>query len=201
MKKKLLYFLTVLLIIFLLRYPILKGAGHFLIYENEPTEIENLFVLSGSWYDRGAAAADLYTSMGIKKIMCTGEINSGHILAYSGELVSEPALTKLHMISLGVPDSVIEVIPKGTSTIEEVDIILNYCLSNNLEHCVLLTSKFHTRRVKMFVVGKLKRNGIGVHLLGAPAKTYKEEKWWKYEYGIIAVNNEYLKILYYLIWH
>jgi uncharacterized SAM-binding protein YcdF (DUF218 family) len=200
MKKTGLVLIIVLVLLFLFRYPILRGMGNYLTYAEEATHpIGTLFVLSGGGLDRGAEAAKLYHSVSVDKIICTGENFSPDLLVFSNDSVVESTLTKIRLTNLGVPDSIIHLIVKGTSTIEESEVILEYCLTNQLKDCYVLSSNFHTRRVKYAFGEKFKKNGIRLHILGAPSSYFDESKWWTSETGLIGVNNEYIKLLVYRI--
>lgn len=198
MKKKLFAVLVFLLLLFLLRIPILKSMGNYLTTKDEiPESIETMFVLSGGGLDRGSEAARLYKLKNVNNIICTGENYSPDLLVYSSDSIVESYLTKIRITQLGVPDSIVQILPEGTSTIEESDIILNYCLENNLKECVVLSSNFHTRRIKYAFKRKFKKAGVQLTILGAETTWFDEKTWWASENGLISVNNEYLKLLVY----
>jgi uncharacterized SAM-binding protein YcdF (DUF218 family) len=200
MKRKLLFFLVLLLLLLLFRFPILRGIGSFLnVATKAPEKIETLFVLSGGGLDRGAEAARLFHDISIEKIICTGENYSPDLLVFSNDSVVESTLTKMRMVNMGVPDSIVHLLVKGTSTIEESEVILKYCLTNQIKYCYVLSSNFHTRRVKFALSKKFKKNDIQLKVLGAPSTFYDETKWWASEEGLISVNNEYIKLLVYWI--
>lgn len=198
MKKRLFGLLVILILLFVLRYPILRGAGNYLnCAETPPEHITTLFVLSGGGFDRGAEAARIYHTSKVDNIVCTGENYSPDLLVYGNDSIVESILTKMRMTQLGVPDSLVNIIVEGTSTIEESDVILNYCKQNNLTECSVLSSNFHTRRIKYAFKKKFKKNGIQLNILGAPSSFFDESKWWTDENGLIGVNNEYIKLLVY----
>src|SRR6185295_11421396 len=99
----------------------------------------------------------------------------------------------------GVPDSMVQVVSKGTSTLEESDVVLNFCLENNIHSCIVLSSAFHTRRVRSVFKKKLEEKNIKVIICGAPSTSFHDSSWWENEYGLLAVNNEYVKLVYYAL--
>ncbi len=202
MKKKLIGFFSLLLIImligFILRYPILRSFASFLIVEDEIEYVAQGFVLSGGAFDRGNKAAELFLDGKIGQFVCTGANQSPDIMALGIDTL-ESDLTKLQMLKMGVPSNKIKLIKEGTSTQEESEIILEYALENQLQELVVISSKFHTRRVKQVFVNKFEKEGVTVLIQGASSSSFDEMKWWESEYGLIAINNEYLKQLYYLI--
>ena len=191
------FLLLVLLILFIVRKPILRALGNYLIYENDLQKTEAMFVLSGSPYDRGREAARLYKEDFAERIVCVGE-NVPHNFKVLDIQIIESELTKLQLIKSGVSDESITVLPKGTSTLEESDHILQYCRENGFAKVMVVSSKFHTRRIKQVFKKKFSRNGIEVVIRGAPSSEFNEQTWWENEYGLLFVNNEYVKQLYYL---
>lgn len=197
-KFKLTLSLIILLAIFFLifRTPLLQGVGNFLVYENPMEPVQAVFVLSGDAWDRGNEAAKLYKDGLTNHIICTGE-NVPRLFLIAKIEYLESELTKMHLLSLGIPEDKIILLKKGTSTREESDYILDYCLQNNLKKVAVLSTKFHTRRIKRTFVGKFKKNNIELIIRGAPSTGYDEDYWWHGENGLIFVNNEYIKIMYY----
>jgi hypothetical protein len=188
----------VLIVVMALRYPILRGLGHALIYEDDLRKADVMFVLSGSPYDRGSEAARLFHQGWIgNKIVCTGAIIP-HDLKVLGLQYPESELIRFRLMDLKVPDSLVEVFPVGTSTIEESEAILKYCLEEHIQSIMVVSSKFHTRRIKHVFKRKFRKAGIELTIRGAPSSQYAEATWWKSEGGLLSVNNEYVKMIWYL---
>jgi len=76
-------------------------------------------------------------------------------------------------------------------------LILKYCIDHDIKKTIILSSKFHTLRVRKVFEPVLEKNGIEVIIRGAPSTKYSEHNWWKKEAGLIMVNNEYVKLVYY----
>ncbi len=202
MKKK--YFLliaaSILLLVFLLRTPILRSFGAFLIYENDlPPAIESIFVLSGGSLDRGNKAYELSNQIPTDSIICTGANVPPDLKVIFNDSILESDLTAWQIQKRGYDSTRLRLIREGTSTAEEADVILAYCKKHQLQSIVIVSSKFHTRRIKQVFLKRYKKEGIDVKIVGAPSSVYDEKVWWQNEYGLIAVNNEYLKQLFYLI--
>jgi uncharacterized SAM-binding protein YcdF (DUF218 family) len=193
MKRKIIIFLIFALVLasglFLLRTSILEGFAKFLIVETEFEQVEYGFVLSGNALDRGAKAAQLYYEGKVAHLVCTG-IDT-----------LESDLSILQLLKHGVPESKLTQATIGTSTQEEADFILNFAQENQLKELLIISSLFHTRRINQVFTEHFKDEGIMVHIAGAPSSLYVELEWWKSEYGLIALNNEYLKQLYYLVYY
>lgn len=150
MKKKFWYFMLVpiviLVILFILRGPLLRTAGNFLISVEPFNRCTTAFVLSGQAYDRGAKAAELLNTGKIQTVYCTGANQSPDLKTFGSEYL-EADVSKKRIDDLTDSMFVVITIPEGTSTQEEADIILNHCSENNIDSFVLITSMFHTKRV------------------------------------------------------
>jgi len=192
--------ITVLLlyVFFIFKGPILESFGRFLIRETKLTQADAIFVLSGGPKDRGIKAAELYKEAWAPIIICTGE-NKPHDFQAMGMEIMECQITRNQIRRSDIPDDKIELIRYGTSTKEEADTILNYSLSMNYDTIIIVSNKFHTRRIRLAMADRFSEKGIHLIIQGAPASSYDEKKWWKSENGLIALNNEYIKYWYYLI--
>ncbi len=175
----------------------MRGAANFLICEDSTAPSQMLFVLSGAPTERSAKATEIYKNGFCKKLVCTGA-NHPQDFAALGIDLTEAQLTKNALIKLTVPDSAITLLEEGTSTMEESDAILKYCTDKKLNSIQIVSSKFHTRRVRSVFKEKFAEKNIEVKIIGAPSTGYEENKWWESEYGLIALNNEYVKLIYYL---
>jgi uncharacterized SAM-binding protein YcdF (DUF218 family) len=190
-------FLLVILF-FVFRIPVMKAAGNFLIIEDSLHRAEAIFILSGDPFDRGRQAKILYDEGYAPLLVTTGE-NVSHNLKALDIYYPEADLTKYYLINNGVDSTKIVTLRKGTSTIEESDVIINYAKENSLNKIIIVSSMFHTRRIHNFFHPKFDRENIQLIVKGAPSSLYNEQEWWKKEEGLIMVNNEYIKLVYYTI--
>ena len=186
------------LLLFVFRYPLMRGLGGHLIYTHTPEPVDAIFVLAGSPFDRGTEAARLWHEGLAPLLVCTGE-TVPHDFQVLGLDYRECDLTRAQLLASGVPDSAIVLLPHGTSTLEEAEAILAYCRIEGIGSCMVVSSKFHTRRIKRFFVNPFRRAEVALLIHGAPATQYEEARWWENEYGLLAVNNEYVKLIYYLL--
>jgi len=184
--------------VWMLRRPLMRWFGNGLIQEDALQRSDAMFILSGNPEARAKQASVLYRSGYAKHLVCTGE--SVPELLESFDLnVRECDLTKLKLQEFNVPESAITLLPVGTSTREECDAILAYCKNNNLKKIIVLSDRFHTARMQYAFRRQFEDAGIELCIAGAPSTTYDEEIWWAKENGLIMVNNEYIKLMYYWI--
>lgn len=199
-KSKFLWMIGVVLILILtliiLRNPILKSMANFLIVEDEIEFVEYAFVLSGQALERGTKAANLLNAKKISKAICTGANQPPDLTVFNADLL-ESDLTQLQILKTFSDTSKVQLLQIGTSTFEEAEAILAFCHENDISEILIITSKFHTRRAKSIFKKQFKNQNISIYFSGANSMVYNESEWWKSEYGLIALNNEYLKLFYY----
>lgn len=177
---------------------ILRSFSNYLMKQGEPQKADAMVVLSGNAFDRGNEGARLYKQGLTNRILCPGG-NMEHLFLIMGDTVYESDMCKKNIAKNGVPDSLITAIHYGTSTAEEADTILGYCKAHKLRTIIVVSSLFHTRRASNVYVKRFAKEGIKVIVRGAHDSFYDENQWWQNEYGLIALNNEYVKLLYYAI--
>lgn len=188
--------LGTLFLFWIFRISILEGIGKFLDKSEDPVPVQRIFVLGGGNFDRGFKAARLLYQGFAPQIICTGSYISGTVKSLGFEY-TEAELTRMRILSLDVDSNLVHALSMGTSTMEESDIILDYCLINNWNKIIIVSDKFHSRRIRNVFIEKFSEAGIESVIVGAPSSRYKESEWWREEAGLIMVNNEYIKHLYY----
>jgi uncharacterized SAM-binding protein YcdF (DUF218 family) len=189
-------FVLLLLTLWWLRFDILRGFGNYLDDSDAPHPAQRIFVLGGGAFDRGHEAARLWYQGIAPRIICTGSYISGTVKSL-GLDYTEAQLTQMRIWSFDIDSAFVEAVNIGTSTMEESNFILNYCLDHELNKIILVSDKFHTRRIKNVFEKKFEEAKIEVFYAGAPSSRYRESEWWREESGLIMVNNEYIKLVYY----
>lgn len=170
-----------------------------MMYESTlPPSADAIAVLSGSPFDRANAAAILDHQAKVPYFICTGKNQSGD-LKVLGDSIYECELLKIQLQKKFIDSNRIVLLKQGTSTAEESEALLTYALSNHIDSLIIVSTKFHTRRIQYVFKSKFKKAGIAVFIQGAASSAYDEKQWWKSENGLIALNNEYIKLLYYLV--
>ncbi len=179
--------------LFLCREPLMGAVGSYLTAEDELTTCQVAFVLGGNSSDRGRKAVELYRNGMTDSVVCLGENVPGLYKAVGIEL-TESQLTQQVVQQGGVPAAVL---PRGTSTREELLAIVEYCSEHQIQKAIVVSDKFHLRRIRWTIDNLLFDHDVELLLCGASSSSYSEAGWWEFEGGLIMVNNEYLKLAYY----
>lgn len=188
-------FLSIVLISWILKENILRGCAQSLIYETTlKPEYDAIFILGGNAVERGKKASELFQTTHVKQVVCTGEFVA-HEFQMLDLNYTEAEFSKFCAVKFGIPDSAIIVANEGTSTKEEAEFYLKYTLKNNFENVLVVTSKIHTGRA--YKIFKKIWHDKPFDIIGAESLNYDVNQWWKSEDGLIAINNEWMKTLYY----
>lgn len=178
------------------RVPLLRACGDLLIREDALRHADALYVLGGSSLDRGREAARVMQAGWCDRAWFTGS-NIPTVLESMGIPLPEADVSLQAAERAGLPAGRGAAIHYGTSTMEEADAILIHAHRAGHDTIMVLSSKFHLRRIHRVFARHPQARGITVLLHGAPSSLFREEEWWRYEDGLIMCANEYLKLVYY----
>ncbi|MFZ1689360.1 MAG: ElyC/SanA/YdcF family protein [Flavobacteriales bacterium] len=192
--------LTALLILVLsawiFRIPIMQAASDFLVMHEGIVPVDAVYVLGGASLERGMRAAVIHRSEPAVPFYFTGS-NIHTELEAHGIMKDESDMGVHVAVRAGVPSSLCIPLHLGTSTMEEADAILIHCGMMRYDTIAVLSSNYHMRRIDHVFTDRFARAGIVVRKIGAPTDRFDEHHWWYTEEGLMAVNNEYMKLLYY----
>lgn len=185
-------------LVWLFRYPLLRSTGRFLIREDARAKGDAMIVLGGAPVDRGIAAARLFKEGTAPLAVFTGGMVPPSLQA-AGVLRNEATLTRDVAVQLGLPVDHTLLLERGSSTWEEGEAVRELARTNAYDTVVVVTTEFHTRRVGRVFRKLLEPAGVTVLVRAAPSVQYRAAQWWRTEEGLLMVNNEYVKLLYYAV--
>lgn len=188
--------LVSVLLLWAFREPLLRQAGRYLITEDPPQQVEALYVLGGASVDRGTKAAEIMAEGLAPVAYFTGE-NIPTVFQAEGIERTEAAISRDAAVRAGLDPALTALIELGTSTHEEADAVLAHARAKGYTNIMVLSSSFHLRRIKFTFRQRFRREGINVVLRAAPSLQFDEDRWWESEDGLLMVNNEYTKLVYY----
>lgn len=179
------------------RVPVMLALGHWLIEEDPLAPADAIVVLGGAPVERAPLGARLLREGWAPRLVFTGEIPDERLRVYGIER-TDAALGRdaARLDSTGL--NRVTLIEEGTSTAEEAQAVRRFCAENSLSRVIVVTTEFHTRRAGR-VFRKALEPGVEVIMRAAPGRDYDPDKWWESEAGLIMVNNECMKTLYYAL--
>jgi uncharacterized SAM-binding protein YcdF (DUF218 family) len=184
------------LLCFLFRAPILRGLADAWIVNDPPSHADAIVVLGGGLETRPFAAARLYREGYAPRILVTRPKASP--TDEIGLTPREQDIARQVLVREGVPDSAIVGIGEDVQSTHDESLALGAWLRTNHASRVLIpTDVFHTRRVRWAFSKQLKGSGVAVSVEAIPVREYTVADWWRHEQGLVAFQNEVLKMGYY----
>jgi len=182
------------------RSQFLTSAAGFLVVDDPLRPADIIFLLNGDYNTRPFYASQLYHQglapmIGIAASEASPAENMGLIQNETDVAIGV-------MERLGIPsDKIIELTTDGgvTSTFDEAVLLRQYSVSHDIQQIILVTSAFHTRRAKWIFERELEGLSVTLEVAAVPSSGFDKTNWWQSEQGLIALNNEYIKLFYYLI--
>ena len=163
--------------------PVLRAAGAWLCVRTPmPRRADIIYVYAGGEYERDPYAAALFKKGVAPRVMTAGHLKHDKLAALGLDYTDAEVNTRV-LQRHGVPRNRIVRVDHGASTWDETKELHSYMKQRGLRSAVLVTSNFHTRRVRM----------------AAPSPVTNLDAWWKSEEDLITVNDEYLKLLFYFL--
>ena len=180
------------------RYRILLGVGSFLITEDELVHADAVYVLGGAPRERGARGAELVQQGHAGIMVCTGS-NIPGILEGEGLMLTEAELSRRSALRAGLDSARIRPLVAGTSTWEEAALIRDDARVHGYDTILIVSTEFHLRRVGRVFAKQVRDTPIEVRTISAAGLNYDPKRWWTSEEGLLMVNNEHVKLIYYWI--
>ena len=168
----LLFFLAVLLLLYIARYPILRLAGSFWVVDDSPEKSDVIVMLGDDNYtaDRASRAAELFKSGLAPRVVASG--------VYLRPYASAAEFEQHDLVARGVPQSAIVVLAQHAgNTREEAGAIAQLLSSRGWKRVILVTSNYHTRRAR-YICERVFPAGTVLSVTAARDSQYDPEHWW-----------------------
>jgi uncharacterized SAM-binding protein YcdF (DUF218 family) len=186
-------------LVFAFRSQILTGFADYLIVDDKLQPSDAIFLLNSDFDTRPFRAAGLY-KQGLAPVIVIARSEDTPVVDL-GLLPNDTDISIAVMEKLGVPAEKIIIlsVPGGvTSTFDEALAFRQYIQANQVHRFILVTSAFHTRRARWIFDKTLAGLPVTLEMAAVPYKDFDQTNWWKNENGLIALNNEYIKLIFYL---
>jgi uncharacterized SAM-binding protein YcdF (DUF218 family) len=191
-------FLLFIILVFAFRTPILTSVANYLIVNDKLQPADIIFLLNSEVNTRPFRAAGLY-KQGLAPVIVIARSENTPLVNLK-LLPNDTDISVAVMKLQGVPAAQIIVLPFPggvTSTFDEASTLKKYIQANRIHKIILVTSIFHTRRARWIFEKTLAGLPVTLEMAAVPYETFDQTNWWKNEGGLITLNNEYIKLVYY----
>jgi uncharacterized SAM-binding protein YcdF (DUF218 family) len=159
----------------------LPRLGSWLVVEDPLAKSDAIIVLGGTMYERQLEAVDLYHEGWAPRIYLFREVIDWGELALIERGVPYRKIVDIQidaMLQFGVPRDRIVILDRAASTSEEADFVRQLVASERLSRIIVVSSKQHTRRVRLVMRRKLSGTGGGVIVRPSRYDRSNVEDWW-----------------------
>jgi uncharacterized SAM-binding protein YcdF (DUF218 family) len=198
--KKIKKILWLLIVILILQFPLfykfwLGQMGGGLIYQDKIAPADCILVLGGGRGERVLQGVELYKKKYAPQMMMTGEFEQvlfgpTYHWALQGQKLA---------VSRGVPKNDIIPILTSMSTHDDATLAKTECLKHNYKSLIVVSEPFHTKRAYYTFKKVFKGSGIKLMIYPVQGSWWTKDNWYQSEKGLIAGEEEYIKLLYYLL--
>jgi uncharacterized SAM-binding protein YcdF (DUF218 family) len=186
-------FLAALLVVYLFRVPLLIAAADYLDVRGTPERSDVAVALGGGRGQRVMEAGRLYRTGMVDRVIVTG----GDAYVPGIEEVTMADFMARYIEGV-VPDSLILREGRSTSTYEDAVFVLEDLRKTGARSAVIVTDPYHLRRARATFRSVFRDSGIGLSFWAPEEDWFAAEDWWKSEAGLLAVTQEYLKMVFYV---
>ncbi len=182
------------------RVPVLTGLGRFLVVEHPVKAAELVVCLGGAPVERALAVAEIHRQGLAPKVLLPRDKRPDgvELLEQRGGRYPESQEVLAGMLTqLGVPAGALVLAQKPVaSTLEEAQMVRDYCREENVRSLIVLTSPYHSRRAWMVYRKVFEGEKREVIMRPTPYSGFRVTDWWEREEYLGKAAVEYLKLVY-----
>jgi uncharacterized SAM-binding protein YcdF (DUF218 family) len=177
------------------RTRLLQWVADLWIVSDELAPADAVAVFGGGIEDRPFAAAEYYRR-GLAKRVLLSNVHIGPA-EHIGAMPTQVTATREILFKLGVPETAVEVFGNELSnTHDEVLALHAWVQRTGTRSIIVPTEIFPARRVR-WMLHHIFSEDIAIHVVALDLPLYRRDDWWEHEEGIVSLQNEILKYVYY----
>ncbi len=190
--------LILILALYSFRYPIMQGMASYLVHRDQPVNCDVIIVLGGGGAIRAAKAVELVQQGYAGQIMITLPKEAEEEVM-DRDLINMESLECQSVFYMdGIDEEKIYWSEEPFySTYEEARYIREWLLERDYNKAIVVPGLFQSRRAKWTLDHFTQNTGISVLIVPAEGRHVTPKDWWTDIEGIITVENEILKNVYY----
>ena len=173
-------------LLFLFRGPCLKRLSDVLVRDHDLKHTDAILILGGDLPHKVDHAARIYPVVRPEIILISPTVKAASDAARLLDVHSLPA-ERIEIIPVAEPP---------TSTYGEAVALRDFLKNSSIRSVTVVTNAFHTRRA-FWTFRRLVSADIEIRMASSPEVGFSRHNWWKTESGVVTVNNELIKRLYY----
>jgi uncharacterized SAM-binding protein YcdF (DUF218 family) len=188
------------LLLFALHPIVFACAGRWLdVGEQLRAPVDCVMVLGGESSTRPFLAAAIFRAGYARQILFAKPFDP--VPGVEGGPPAEHELVRKILITRGVPPDAIHFLDGPVnSTRDEAMALSGYLGSNPKVSVAIVTSNFHTRRVRLLFRRQIPSIHDRLHFVSCPTDDFGPDNWWRYKDGVVWYVAEYVKLFRDYLW-
>jgi uncharacterized SAM-binding protein YcdF (DUF218 family) len=181
---------------YVFRAPLLTGLAGAWVVNDPVTKADAIVILGGGLENRPFAAAKLFHDGVAPQILYMDvRLRPTEELRVS---LPEKEQTRRILLSNNVPETAMTMIGKNVAnTYDESLAVRAWIEKSGAKSIIIPTDLFHTRRVRWVFSKQLRNTKTEIHVVAIDPREYTATNWWTHEEGLVAFQNEWVKLPYY----
>lgn len=159
-----------------------RTLGRFMAPEDPLQRADAIFVLAGTLAERPLEAADLYLEGYAPVILVTQEYPEYALrqaIRRGARIPSRAELNHTVLRQVGIPEAALVLPPQAhDNTAEEAQTLRREALQRKWKRVIVVSSKYHMRRVALICRRALADTGVEIVLRGSRYDLSTPERWW-----------------------
>jgi uncharacterized SAM-binding protein YcdF (DUF218 family) len=181
----------------------LAGLGRFMAHEDPLQKADAIFVFAGKYAERPLEAVDLYNSGYAPRIVITRATDDQATFELERRRIRIPTpgdLTADLLRQAGIPPSAL-VSPRFVhdNTGEEARTIRELALQHGWRRVIVVSSKYHLRRIRVAARHYLRGTGVEVLARGSRYDASTPDRWWTRRSDMRVLATEVPKLIAYAL--
>ncbi len=172
----------------------MSQIGKYLVYQTTLKPADVIVVLGGGEKERSIQGIKLFKQKYAKKII------------FTGEKLDVPSLGEVHWAQLakkeamlnGIEEKDIIIELQSHSTYDDALLIKETVERYGFKALIIISEPYHMKRAFFVFKKRFKKNAITLMFYPVQDSWFSADNWWTSEKGLVRVNNEYIKFIYYL---
>lgn len=174
----LVFLLVVMGVLYLVRHPIMRLAGEFLVVDDSPRACDAIVTMGDDDYDADTAAraAELMKAGWAPRVVASGR--------YLRPYASVADLMQRDLLARGVPATAVVKFAMQADDLHEAAQQLGAFLAfRHWNNIVVVTANYKTRRTR-YILERTLGEGSQLHVVSARGSGYDPHNWWSHRVGV-----------------
>ncbi|MCK4532735.1 YdcF family protein [bacterium] len=195
LRKRIIFFIIFFLTFLLINYKFwLIQIGKYLVFQTALKPADAIVVLGGGEKERVFQGIKLFKKKYAKKIIFTGE----KLEVPSLEEVHWAQLSKKEAMLNGIEERDIIIVLDSLSTYDDALLVKKVVKKYEFKSLIIVTDPYHVKRAFFVFKKRFKKSTVTLMFYPVQDSWFSANDWWTSEKGLVRVNNEYIKFIYYL---